>query len=355
MAKPRIFVSSTYYDLKHIRDRLEAFIENFGYEPVLFESGDIPFHHDRALDESCYAEINLCHILVLLIGGRYGSMTSDEAKETSANEKIEFYNSITKKEYTTARDRDIPIFIFVEKNVLAEYETYKNNKESDIKYAHVDSKNIFKLLDEILAKERNNFIRGFERFDDVATWLRDQWAGLFADLITKKGKETSLEDLDSKLNELGNITNALKQYSEAMLRGLQPESSENIIQQQEEIIESSRAQSFSKEPLIRYLLQRFESEYQGTISEKIAYQKFETSPAIKPFLTAIGFDEKFINTFIQDHEEKANRDFDKIKNKYLNTTSTPQSETPQPATLKTKRKPISTNKKTSRAASTPGV
>ena len=42
MAKPRVFVSSTYYDLKHIRDRPEAFIESFGYEPVLFESGDIP-------------------------------------------------------------------------------------------------------------------------------------------------------------------------------------------------------------------------------------------------------------------------------------------------------------------------
>lgn len=355
MAKPRVFVSSTYYDLKHIRDRLEAFIENFGYESVLFESGDIPFHHDRALDESCYAEINLCHILVLLIGGRYGSMTSEEVKEKSANEKIEFYNSITKKEYTTARDRDIPIFIFVEKNVLAEYETYKNNKDSDIKYAHVDSKNIFKLLDEILAKERNNFIRGFERFDDIATWLRDQWAGLFADLITKKGKETSLEDLDSKLTELGNITNALKQYSEAMLRGLQPESSENIIQQQEEIIESSRAQSFSKEPMIRYLLERFKSEYQGTISEKNAYHKFETSHTIKSFLEAIGFSEKFISSFIQEYEEKANRDFDKIKNKYLNTTSTSQLEKLQSAPRKTKRNPRSADKKTPRSAPVPDV
>jgi hypothetical protein len=62
MAKPRIFVSSTYYDLRHIRDRLEVFIDTFGYDPVLFESGDIPFRHDVPLDESCYAEIQTYHI-----------------------------------------------------------------------------------------------------------------------------------------------------------------------------------------------------------------------------------------------------------------------------------------------------
>ena len=76
MAKPRIFVSSTYYDLKHIRNSLEAFIDNLGYEAVLFESGDIPFHHDVPIDESCYVEIQTCHMLVLIIGGRYGSPSS---------------------------------------------------------------------------------------------------------------------------------------------------------------------------------------------------------------------------------------------------------------------------------------
>lgn len=43
MARPRIFVSSTYYDLKHIRSAMEVFIDSMGYESVLFESGEIPF------------------------------------------------------------------------------------------------------------------------------------------------------------------------------------------------------------------------------------------------------------------------------------------------------------------------
>ena len=45
MVKPRIFVSSTYYDLKYIRNSLRNFIESFGYEAVLFEDGDIPYDY----------------------------------------------------------------------------------------------------------------------------------------------------------------------------------------------------------------------------------------------------------------------------------------------------------------------
>lgn len=53
MAKPRVFVSSTYYDLKHIRTSMELFIRSLGYEPILSEKGDIAFTPDKPLDESC--------------------------------------------------------------------------------------------------------------------------------------------------------------------------------------------------------------------------------------------------------------------------------------------------------------
>ena len=51
MARPRVFISSTYYDLKYIRGGLEAFVRQTGYDPVLFEKGDIPFHHDTLLEK----------------------------------------------------------------------------------------------------------------------------------------------------------------------------------------------------------------------------------------------------------------------------------------------------------------
>jgi Domain of unknown function (DUF4062) len=128
MAKPRIFVSSTYYDLRHVRKSLEQFIDELGYEAVVFESGDIPYAHEIPLDQSCYQEIGLCHILVLIIGGRYGSASSSDVEKLTKEEKenhFEYYNSITRKEYETAREADIPIYIFIERQVAAEFETFR--------------------------------------------------------------------------------------------------------------------------------------------------------------------------------------------------------------------------------------
>jgi hypothetical protein len=37
MARPRIFISSTYYDLRYIRSSLEIFIEALGFDAILSE------------------------------------------------------------------------------------------------------------------------------------------------------------------------------------------------------------------------------------------------------------------------------------------------------------------------------
>lgn len=76
--KPRVFVSSTYFDLKHVRERLERFIENYYFDPVLFESDTVTFEANKSLDTSCYNEVKLCHMMILIIGGRYGSIISGE-------------------------------------------------------------------------------------------------------------------------------------------------------------------------------------------------------------------------------------------------------------------------------------
>lgn len=128
MAKPRIFISSTYYDLKHIRSSLELFIDSIGYEPVLSEKGDIAYAFDQPLDESCYREAASADILVLVVGGRYGSEASGEKK--TDKKFFDRYDSITKKEFDTAYVSDVPIYILIESGVYAEYQTYLRNKES---------------------------------------------------------------------------------------------------------------------------------------------------------------------------------------------------------------------------------
>lgn len=221
MAKPRIFVSSTYYDLKHVRRQVESFIKSLNYESVLFENGDIPFHHVQPLDISCYDEVASCDIFILVIGGRYGSeeSTSDKTPAAKANDSMyEFYNSITKREYSQAREKNIPIYIFVEKGVLSEYETFKKNRENtSINYAHVDSINIFKLLDEIFAQRSNNLLRAFETIEDIITWLKDQWAGLFADFLRKRSTDAQLANLQEQIGELKAISEALLVYNKALI------------------------------------------------------------------------------------------------------------------------------------------
>ena len=64
MARPRVFLSSTYYDLRHIRNDLERFVKELGYEPILSERGHIPYGKDEALEQYCYREISNCDILV---------------------------------------------------------------------------------------------------------------------------------------------------------------------------------------------------------------------------------------------------------------------------------------------------
>jgi len=316
MAKPRIFISSTYYDLKHIRNSLEVFIDDLGYEAVLFENGDIPFHHDQPLDESCYGEIHNCHMFVLIIGGRYGSSTSDskKTKQKELEAAYEQYNSITKKEYETAREKDIPIFIFVEKNVLAEYQTYKDNRENDtIKYAHADSVNIYRLLDDILSQGRNNFVRDFEKFDDISTWLKDQWAGIFFDFLSRQKSETSLKDLSAQISDLSNISAVLREYTESMMRKIQPENFQKIISEQSKKLRASKIKRFANEGLITHLIE----VSQGATDPAKLFKAFEETSTLEDFLKKSNLDKEFINNFLETYKDVAQRDYDRLYKRYI--------------------------------------
>ncbi|MFA0657429.1 DUF4062 domain-containing protein [Vibrio sp. 10N.222.49.C12] len=306
MAKPRVFVSSTYYDLKHIRNSLEAFIDGLGYESVLYEEGDIPFHHDSALDVSCYEEIKNCHILVLIIGGRYGSPASEQ--EDNKEEKLEFYNSITKKEYETARKNDIPIYVFIDKNVHSEYHTFRKNRDrKGIEYAHVDNVNIFSLIDSIYAQKRNNLIKDFEKFDEIACWLRDQWAGLFADFLSRKNQDKDLADLSTQVSGLKDLNSVLKGYTESIMEKLQPENFEQLISNSNKRLEDKLVTQFSKNQLIEYLL----GHTPKGIGVKGLYQAFIQSKSLDDLLQKINFDEGFIQE-VSSFEE-AYIDFEHLK------------------------------------------
>src|SRR3989344_5615463 len=237
MAKPRIFVSSTYYDLKHVRSSLHNFIESLGFEPVLSEKGDIAYSPDMPLAESCYREVESAEIFVLVIGGRYGSEVSDVGKKKS-REFYDRYESVTKKEFEEAIRRDIPTYVLVEQSVYSEYQTYLRNKDStSVTYAHVDSVNIFKFIEHVLSLPRNNPTQTFEKFSDIERWLREQWAGLFREMLRRMSEQKKIAELAHQVEGLRDINNTLKTYLESLMQGVSPAESTRVIENERQRLE----------------------------------------------------------------------------------------------------------------------
>ncbi|MHA3059248.1 DUF4062 domain-containing protein [Acinetobacter sp. ANC 4636] len=299
MAKPRVFVSSTYYDLKHIRASLSLFIDSLGYESILFEKGQIAFISDDPLDISCYSEAEAADIFVLIIGGRYGAPISTEPMNEKPNQYTT-YNSITRKEYETANDNHIPTYILIEKGVYAEYQTYKRNKNNeDIEYAHVDSVNIFKLIDDIHKKPNNNPIFSFEKYNEIEDWLREQWAGLFKNFLIKQGNSKKLDSLQNQIKHLEALNSTLKIYLETLMLDNNADQKQDIIKQEnKKIIGLSNLDKLKSNNFFRYLSDEINFTDKNIIQFIEALSK---STSISEFLSSLKND-----TDIQISEEEYN-------------------------------------------------
>jgi len=197
MAKPRVFISSTFYDLRHVRQDLERFVRELGYEPVRNETGTIPYDKSEKLETAAYREVELCDIIVSIIGGRYGSEARDDPGY-----------SISQAELRRALDQGIQVFIFVEKSVLAEFSTYQLNKSlTDVRYRFVDNTKIYDFLEQVFALPQNNPITGFETSTDISEYLRVQWAGLFQRFLQQQARLAAI----NVLNEMNTTAQTLRE------------------------------------------------------------------------------------------------------------------------------------------------
>lgn len=181
MAIPRVFISSTCYDLKHIRESLKYFVRTIGYEPVLSNEGDVFYSPDIHTHESCLKEVETCQIFILIIGGRYGGKF------------INNNTSITNNEYKAAIKKNIPIFALVEQSVYSEHFLFSENKNNDIAhlidYPSVNNIKIFEFIDEVCQQIRNNAIYSFKDFSDIESYLKKQWAGMMYDFIMNRSND----------------------------------------------------------------------------------------------------------------------------------------------------------------------
>ncbi|HVY05302.1 MAG TPA: DUF4062 domain-containing protein [Burkholderiales bacterium] len=201
MARPRVFISSTYFDLKTIRDDIDRFVREKGFEAIRHERGQIAYGREEQPEKYSYREIEFCDILVCIVGGKYGSVSSSNTY------------SITQKELKTAFELGKQVYIFVERSVHYEYRVWHANKDNKgVKFTAVDNPKIYEFLEEIYALPRGNPIFEFDIAADIANLLEEQWAGLFQRLLMEestKSQTTLIGELQNSLQTVGKLVEFL--------------------------------------------------------------------------------------------------------------------------------------------------
>lgn len=195
MAAPRVFISSTYYDLRHVREDIGNFIKNLGYEPVMHDKGGITYTQTETLEESCYSELQNCDIVICIIGNKYGTKSQDGDL------------SITMKELMSAIKARKKIYIYILKDVFIENRTYLKNKDKDFEPASVDNIEIHEFIAEIKDNVKNHPIEAFENISDIIDNLKTQFAGLFQRLLVQDAvatETTTAYDLQSSADTIKN-------------------------------------------------------------------------------------------------------------------------------------------------------
>ena len=165
---PSVFVSSTCYDLKQIREDMKEFIENnYGFEAILSEFDSFPIDPCKGTFENCLDNVDQrADIFILIIGTRYGYVT-DQGK------------SITNLEYLHAKAKGIPLFVFVNKQIYNTLSFWRSNKDADFS-SIVDNPKIFEFVAEIY-DESQQWIYTYESVNDIKITLKRQFSLFFSD------------------------------------------------------------------------------------------------------------------------------------------------------------------------------
>jgi hypothetical protein len=204
MASPKVFVSSTCYDLGMVREQIRSFLISLGYDPIMSEYSDVlydPRHHTHS---NCLQEIPNVDMVVLLVGSRFGGKAIPEALnlididnllkssfDTTVLDDADKL-SVTQLEVLKAIDDSIPVFAFVDEKVWHDHLVYEKNKDlvGSIKFPSIETpesaKFIFEFLNFLRSRTEGNSVIPFGKTEDIEIHLRKQWSALFQRLLQEQ-------------------------------------------------------------------------------------------------------------------------------------------------------------------------
>ena len=191
---PGVFISSTFYDLHQVRTDLIHFVENqLGYRALASELASFPIEPGLDTIENCRRRVDeQADIFILVVGGRYGPVSETHGK------------SVTNLEYLAARAKGIPIYAFVERDVLAVLTTWQANPNADFS-STVDTPELFDFLERLRSGDRV-WMFPFSTAQEIIQVLRTQFAYLMghglAVLSKLQGQQLELRSLTGKALQL---------------------------------------------------------------------------------------------------------------------------------------------------------
>jgi len=227
MARLRIFVSSTCYDLEILRSELRPFISDMGYAPVMSDYADILYDPRSHTHDSCLKEVPSCDVVVLIIGSRFGGKAIPTAltlldfnQLTNISPSDEILRcpedlSITQLEVLKAIEQNIPIYTFVDEKVSHDHHLYERNKDNaeiidKIEFPSIQNndtaKYIFEFINFLRKRSHNNALTEFSNLDDIKKHLTSQWSQLFQRLLyesrTRSKEEKRYRDFSERIEDL---------------------------------------------------------------------------------------------------------------------------------------------------------
>lgn len=238
MATPKVFISSTCYDLLQIRDTLFEYIKSYYYEPVLSEKGDVFFHPDLHTHESCLNELENCQLFILIIGGRFGG-----------SYKFDTSKSVTNAEYEAAKLKKIPVFTFIKREVYEDHRVYQKNKHDaglvkKITFPSIEKQEyaikIFEFIDKVRLSDVNNSYCPFEYVNQIKDHLGKQWAGLMYDFLSNRLKNNDQQIVNQTLDNLTLINRKTEELVESIYKQLKPNEAVAEIEIADKIMSGSK-------------------------------------------------------------------------------------------------------------------
>lgn len=201
MARPQVFVSSTYYDLKSVREDIGRFLRDYGFDVIRHEVGRVPYSKGQSLEASCLREVEACDILICVIGGRFGSSSESG------------HQSITQAELTAAIDSGKQVFVFVERPVYIEFDFYESNKQlQGLKLRAATDARVYDFIRGVRELPIGYPIFPFDTSSEIVSLLREQFAGIFQRLLSERGREQTaslVAQLQSSLASVSTLVAAL--------------------------------------------------------------------------------------------------------------------------------------------------